>query len=50
MPGRTKRKKPKAASPRVQLARVDEERVAKLLDVANLCEVSAVASADDENL
>jgi hypothetical protein len=29
-------------------ARVDEERVAQLLDVANLCERSAVASADDE--
>ena len=50
MSARTKRKKPEAASPRVQRARVDEEWVADFLDVANLCEVSAVASADDENL
>ena len=46
MPARTKRKKPEAQV----LVRVDEERVAELLDVANLCEISAVASADDENL
>jgi hypothetical protein len=50
MPARAKRKKPEAASPRVQRARVDEERVAELLDVANLCEISAVAPADDEKL
>jgi hypothetical protein len=50
MPARTTRRKPEGASPRVQHARVDEERVAELLDVANLREISAVAPADDENL
>jgi uncharacterized protein YbjT (DUF2867 family) len=49
MPARTKRKKPGAASLRVQRARVDEERVAELLDVANPCEIAAVASADEHS-
>ena len=50
MPARTKRKLLEAASPRVQRARVDEERITEVLNVANLCEILAVASADDENL
>jgi hypothetical protein len=49
MPARTKRKKWEAASPRAQRAHVDEERVAELPDVANLCEGSAVAYVDDKN-
>ena len=50
MPVRAKRKRPESASPRVQRARVDGERIAELLDVANPSDISAIASVDDENL